>query len=80
MHFLLIPAGFVLGSLVGFVTRPTFLGVQPPFGILFSTHPADQRFREEMLTHLGIYGVIGLVAGAVAFGIMQAVISKKMEN
>lgn len=77
MHFLLIPAGAVLGGLVGFVTRPSYLGMQAPLRILLSGHPTDARYRDDLIIHLGLYAGIGAIAGCILFGIVYAIMTRK---
>ncbi|TIV37016.1 MAG: hypothetical protein E5V91_19780 [Mesorhizobium sp.] len=72
MPILLIPAGMILGLLVGYANRPSHIGFQIPLEVLFSANPMDAPFRSELMTHLMSYGAIGLVGGVVLFGIVRA--------
>lgn len=72
MPILLIPAGLILGLLIGYANRPSHIGFQIPLEVLFSANAMDAPFRSELMTHLMSYGAIGLVGGVVLFGIVRA--------
>lgn len=65
-------AGTFLGLLVGYVTRQTFLGTPVPLSVIVSNSPMDAPFRNELVTHLAIYGLIGLIIGLMLGYLVQS--------
>lgn len=61
----IVLACLLLGLIVGFLTRPSILGMQLPLEVLFSQHPSDAPFRNQLMVHLVIAGAGGLIVGAV---------------
>lgn len=59
-------AGFIVGAIIGILTRPTILGMPVPLGVLTSASPMDAPFRAQLWQHIGLAGVAGAVALATA--------------
>lgn len=57
-----LATGAVGGFLVGYLTRPTFMGVKLPLEVLWSGHKVDAAFRSELMSHLAITIGVGLAA------------------
>lgn len=67
LHFFaVILSGTALGGLVGYLTRPTLMGIPLPLAVLFSTARGDAPFRAELASHLAM--TIGI--GAIGAGIL----------
>ena len=61
----MVAVGTALGFIVGTLTRPTFLGTTLPMGLLFGSHPDDRDFKLQLISHLGITTISGLVLSAI---------------
>lgn len=59
-------AGAVVGLILGYLTRPTFLGFSVPVSVMFSSAPGDAEFRSSMWLHMG-FATLG---GAIALGVL----------
>lgn len=69
-------AGMTLGGLVGILTRPSYIGVQPPVSILFASGAGYGPARNELMSHLAMY--IGI--GAIAAGLLLFLITYIANN
>lgn len=58
--------GFIVGAIIGVLTRPTILGMPVPLGVLLSPHPMDAQFKAQLWQHIGLAGVAGALAFAAA--------------
>lgn len=59
------------GLLVGYMTRPTVMGVNIPVEVLFSGHPSDAAFRSELASHLVMAVGLGIVAGWIVHAVIR---------
>ena len=57
--------GAVVGAGIGFLTKP-----QPALGMLATANP-DATYQSAIISHIGLYTVIGLVAGALLGALTQ---------
>jgi hypothetical protein len=70
INLVLLGIGGAAGFAVGYLTRPTLLGVKVPLEIMSSTHPMDAQFRQEMMTHMAVSTAAG---AAIAIALIIAI-------
>lgn len=69
--------GITLGGLVGTLTRPSYIGIQPPVSILFSSSPADTPFRQELMSHLAMCAGIGAIAAGLLLFLITYIVNNR---
>ena len=78
IQFLIMAAGgAVVGGLVGWLTRPTLMGVPLPLGVLTSNAPMDAPFKAELTSHLMMSVGAGTLVGAILFAAIYMVMAQR---
>jgi len=75
MKFAIVGLLALAGFIVGFATRPTFLGMPIPLNVLTSSYPADAAFKSELMQHLAM-----TTGAGAAVGIALAIIVAQMKR
>lgn len=55
--------GAALGAVGGYLSRPTFFGMQIPLDIMLNPVPADEAIAEMLMSHMSLWVGGGLIAG-----------------